>query len=124
MPRKALLSPDRLRVVHGGRDELVEIDVLDVEGLAHMRAARTQQRRHLGLVRLPLELGRNRLRRRRHLTERKRSRKDLDQERFHRGGPAERDEAELSHKPLSVTRACANDIVNGDAIKSCCIPAK
>ncbi len=46
MPRNALLSPDRLWVVHGGRDELVEVDVLDVEGLAHMRAARTQQRRH------------------------------------------------------------------------------
>ena len=76
----------RLGVVHGGRDELVEVDILDVEGLAHMRAARTQQRRHLGLVRLPLEPGGNRLRRRRHLTKRKRSRKDLDEQRFH--GPS------------------------------------
>jgi len=79
------IKPEEIKDAIGN----VEIDVLDVEGLAHVRAARTQQRRHLGLVRLPLEPGGNRLRRRRHLTERKRSRKDLDQEGFHRGGPAE-----------------------------------
>ena len=33
------LAGERLRVVERGGDELVEIDVLDVEGLAHMRAA-------------------------------------------------------------------------------------
>ena len=47
----------RLWVVHGGRDELVEVDILDVEGLAHMRAARTQQRRHPGLVCAPGQTG-------------------------------------------------------------------
>ena len=43
MPRNGLaVAGDRLRIVHGGRDQLVEIDVLDVEGLAHMGAARAQ----------------------------------------------------------------------------------
>ena len=78
------LARDRLRVLHGGRDQLVEIDVLDVEGLAHMRAARPQQRRHRALVGHPIEPGRNLIRRCRHLTECKRSRKNLDEESFHR----------------------------------------
>ena len=79
-----MLSPDRLRVIHRGRDQLVEIDVLDVEGLAHMGAARAQQLRHLRADRPPVELGLHRIRRRRHLTERQRGGEDLDEERFHR----------------------------------------
>ena len=46
------LARDRLRVVHGGGDEFVEIDVLDVEGLAHMGAARAEQLRHRGWSRV------------------------------------------------------------------------
>ena len=33
------VSGDGLRVVHGRGDQIVEIDVLDVEGAAHMGAA-------------------------------------------------------------------------------------
>ena len=48
-----------------------------------MRAARAQQLRHRGLIGDAIEMGRNRLRRRRHLTERKRGGEHLDEERFH-----------------------------------------
>ncbi len=44
------LAGDRLRIVHGGGDEVVEVDVLDVERLAHMGAARAQEARDLLLV--------------------------------------------------------------------------
>ncbi len=78
-----VLASDRLRVFHGGRDQLIEIDVLDVEGLAHMRAARAQQLRHARHIGGTVEPGRNVLRRRRHLAERKRGGENLDEERFH-----------------------------------------
>jgi hypothetical protein len=58
-----LVLTDRLRVVHGGRDELIEVDVLDVERLAHMRAARAQNLRDLLLVLDAVELGFHRIRR-------------------------------------------------------------
>ena len=45
-----LALADGLRVVQRGRDQVVEVDVLDVEGLAHMGAAGAQQLRHLRLV--------------------------------------------------------------------------
>ena len=44
------VAGQRLRVVHRGVDQVVEIEVLDVEGLAHMRAARPQELDDLGLV--------------------------------------------------------------------------
>ena len=44
------LAGDGLRVVHRGGDEVVEVDVLDVEGLAHVSAARAQQLRHALLI--------------------------------------------------------------------------
>jgi hypothetical protein len=37
---EGLALADRLRIVHGGRDQLVEADIFDVEGLAHVGAAR------------------------------------------------------------------------------------
>ena len=37
------LPRDCLRVVHGRGDEFVEVDVLNVESLAHMGAARAEQ---------------------------------------------------------------------------------
>ena len=44
MPRKAGIAAGHgLRVVHGGGDEVVDIEVFDVEGLAHVRAARPQE---------------------------------------------------------------------------------
>ena len=44
------VAGDRLRILHGGRDQFVEVDVLDVERAAHMGAAVAQDLRHLGLV--------------------------------------------------------------------------
>ena len=83
--KRLVLAGDRLRIVHRGRDQIVEVDVLDVEGLAHVRAAGAQQPRDLLLIARAVELRLHRVRRGRHLTERKRHRKDLDEERFHRG---------------------------------------
>ena len=65
-----LVLADRLRIVQRGRDQLVEVDVLDVEGLAHMGAAGAQQLRHLLLVLGAVELRLHRLRRGRDLAER------------------------------------------------------
>src|SRR5262249_42444234 len=75
---------DRLRVVHGGGDQLLEVDVLDVECLAHVRAARAQKCCHLLLILGAVEACFHRIRRGRDLTERQRGRKDFDQDRFHR----------------------------------------
>ncbi len=47
----------RLRIVHRGCDQVVDIDVLDVERLAHVGAAGAQQRDHLVLVLDRVELG-------------------------------------------------------------------
>src|SRR5262249_57085296 len=78
-----LAVADRLRIVQGGGDELVEIDILEVESLEHMVAARAQKLRHLRLVGVTVELRLHRLRRNRHLAQRKPGRKNLDQNRFH-----------------------------------------
>ena len=48
---------DRLRIVHRGRDQVVDIDVLDIERLAHVGAAGAQQRDHLVLVLDRIEFG-------------------------------------------------------------------
>ena len=79
------LAGKRLRVVQCGGDQLVEVDVLDVEGLAHMGAAGLQQPGDLLLVAGAVELGFHRVRRGRHLAERQRGAEDFDQERFHPG---------------------------------------
>ena len=79
-----LLLADRLRIVQRGRDQLIEVDVLDVEGLAHMGAAGAQQLRHLLLVLGAVELRLHRLGRGRDLTECESGSKDLDEDRFHR----------------------------------------
>src|SRR5262249_43960712 len=60
------------------------VDVLDVECLAHVRAARAQKRCHLLLILGAVEACFHRIRRGRDLTERQRGRKDFDQDRFHR----------------------------------------
>ena len=73
----------RRRVVQRRRDELVEVDVLDVERLAHMGAAGSQQPGDLLLVARAVELGFQFVRRGRHLTERQGGAEDLDEERFH-----------------------------------------
>ena len=80
------LAGKRFRVVQCGGDQLVEVDVLDVEGLAHMGAAGLQQPGDLLLVTGAVELGFHRVRRGRDLTERQGGRKNLDEEGFHRAG--------------------------------------
>jgi hypothetical protein len=85
-----LALADRLRIVERGRDELLEIDVLDVEGLEHMRAARAQQQRDLRLILCAIEPGLHRTRSGRDLTERQCGGENLDEKRFHPAGPRSR----------------------------------
>jgi hypothetical protein len=72
-----------LRIVERGGDEIVEIDVLDIEVLAHMTAARAQELGDLLLVAGDVELCLHRIGRGRHLTERECGRKDFDEDGFH-----------------------------------------
>ena len=81
--KQLVLAGDRLRIIESGSDEIVEIDVLDVEGLAHVGAARAQELYDLLLVAGAVELCLNRIGRGRHLTERERGGKDFDEDGFH-----------------------------------------
>ena len=69
--KRLVLAGHRLRIVHRRGDELIEVDVLDVEGLAHVRAARAQQPCDLFLIPGAVELRLHRVRRGGDLTERK-----------------------------------------------------
>ena len=82
----AAFPRDRLRVVHGRIDELVEISVLNVEGLAHMGTACLQELGHAWLVNNPVKPRLHRFGRTRDLTERKRRGKNLDENRFPSSG--------------------------------------
>src|SRR5262249_36098634 len=79
-----LALADRLRIVQGGSDEVVDVEFLDVEGLERAGAAGAQELRHLPLGLVAVEPGLERVRRGGDLTERQGGGKDLDQERFHR----------------------------------------
>jgi hypothetical protein len=85
-PAKRHIFAHRLRVVHGGCDQILKVDVLDVEGFAHMRAARVQQLRDLLLISHAIELRLNRVRRGGYLTKCKSRGEDFDEDGFHRGG--------------------------------------
>ena len=63
---------------------LVEIDVLDVEGLAHVGAAVAQELHDGVTVGDRIEMGLDRVRLGRDLTERERCCEDLDEDRVHR----------------------------------------
>ena len=85
-PRSTLISAvRRLRIVHGGRDQVIEVDVLDVERLAEVTAAVAQELRHPGLVlggiefRLHVRLGG-------HLAENQRGGEDFDENGAHERG--------------------------------------
>jgi hypothetical protein len=78
--KRLVLAGHRLRIVQRRGDELIEVDVLDVEGLAHMRAARAQQPRDLFLIPAAVELRLHPVRCGGDLTERERRRKDFDEE--------------------------------------------
>ncbi len=79
------LARDGLGILHRGCNQFVKIDVLDVEGLAHMAATCAQELGYPGLIRQAVKSRRNLVRCGRHLTERQRSGKHLYQERFHEG---------------------------------------
>ena len=101
MPWNALhLGADRLRVVERGGDQLVEIDGLDVEGLAHMGAAVAQNLHHLVLVADRIELRLHRLRLRHDLAERQRRRENLDEDHVH-AGDGGRHGGEWRAKPIA-----------------------
>ena len=84
--KRLVLAGHRLRIVHRRGDQLIEVDVLDVEGLAHMRAARAQQLCDLLLIPGAVELRLHRVGRGGDLTERERRCEDFDQDGFHRDG--------------------------------------
>ena len=88
---EGLALADRLRIVHRGGDEVIEVDVLDVEGLAHVRAARAQELRDLGLILAAVELGLDRIGCGRDLAEGQSGRENLDEESFHRALRGARD---------------------------------
>jgi len=74
-----------LGIVHRRGDELIDVDVLDVEGLADVRAARPQDLHHFRLVPHWVELSLDGPRLGGHLAERKGSGENLDQDRVHGG---------------------------------------
>ena len=81
--KQLVLAGDRLRIVEGSGDEIVEIDVLDVEGLVHMGATCAQELYNLLLVAGAVELCFHRIGRGSHLTERERGGEDFDEDGFH-----------------------------------------
>ena len=80
---RLVLAGHRLRIVQGGCNQILKVDVLDVECLAHMRAARVHKLRDLLLISLTIELRLHGVRRGGHLTERKSRGKDFDENGFH-----------------------------------------
>jgi hypothetical protein len=77
------LGAQRLLVIRGGGDQIVEVDVLDVKSLAHVDAAGIQELRHLGAVAHRVELGLHRFRPGGNLAEGKCRGEDLDKDRVH-----------------------------------------
>ncbi len=78
-----LRSADRLRIVHRGHDQVVDVDVVDREGLDHVVAAGIEYLRDLLLVTLPVELGLDVVRCCRDLAQSEGGGEDLDEESFH-----------------------------------------
>ena len=79
-----LAAADRLRVVHGGRDQVVDVDVLDLEHLEHVRAAGVKELRDLRLIPVAVELRLHGVGRRHHLAQREGGGEYLDENCFHR----------------------------------------
>ena len=76
-------AAQRLRIVHRRGNEFVDVDVLDVECLADMRAARPEHLHHLLLVPQRVELRLHGPRLGGHLAEGEGGGKNLDQDRIH-----------------------------------------
>src|SRR5579862_2919808 len=81
---RAGVGADRVRILQRRRYQVVEIDRLDTEDLAHMRTAVAQDLHHLGLVPNRIEMSLDRLGLGQDLAERQRGRKNLYKNRVHR----------------------------------------
>src|SRR6266446_158043 len=77
------LTADRLRIIHGGLNEVIDVDILDRKGIKHMLAAGLQQLRDLPLIPIAAELRFHRAWIYRDLAERQRRGEDFDENRFH-----------------------------------------
>jgi hypothetical protein len=80
---RRVATRDSVRIVHRGRDEIVDVQVLDVERLTHLSATGAQQADNLLAILDRVELRLDAIRRCRDLTERKRGREYLDEESVH-----------------------------------------
>ena len=78
-----LIVADRQWIVQGGCNQILKIDLLNVEGLAHMRTARVQQLRDLFLVSHAIKARPHGVWCSRDLTERESRGEDFDEDRFH-----------------------------------------
>jgi hypothetical protein len=83
MPRKAVLVGHCLWIVQGCRDKVLEVDILEVQGSAHVHAACAKELCDLFLIRSPVELRFHRIGRGSDLTERQRRGEDFDENCFH-----------------------------------------
>ena len=77
------LAGHRLRIIHCGRDKLIEVDILDVKSLAHLRAPGPQELDDLSLILNRIELCFYGIRSGRNLAQGKRRSEDLDQDWIH-----------------------------------------
>src|SRR5207244_13585423 len=77
------LAAQCLLVIHGSVNQFVQVDVLNVESLAHVGAAGTQKLRHLGAVTYRIKLRLDPIRPGGDLAEGKRRGEDLDENRVH-----------------------------------------
>jgi hypothetical protein len=77
------LAAQSLLVIHGGGNQIVQVNVLDVESLAHVAAAGTQKLRHLEAVVHRIELRFDAIRHGRDLAEGQRRGEDLDENGVH-----------------------------------------
>jgi hypothetical protein len=80
------LARDRVRIVHRGLDQVIEVERLDIERLAHMGAAVAHDLGDFGLVAHGVELRLDRVRPCRHLAEREERRQNLDEDHVHEDG--------------------------------------
>ncbi|HKD24376.1 MAG TPA: hypothetical protein VKC66_00445 [Xanthobacteraceae bacterium] len=82
-----VLAAKRARIVHCSVDEIIEVYILDLEGLDHMGAAGVEQFRHLLLIPIATEFCLHCLRGCRHLAKRQSRTKNFDEKPFHPGAP-------------------------------------
>ncbi len=84
------LAAQCLLVIHGSGNQIVQVDVLNVESLAHVGAAGTQKLRHLGAVTYRIKLRLDPIRPGGDLAEGKRRGEDLDENRVHNLPPVKK----------------------------------